>query len=128
MPDGLSPEVKHAPDAPKAVSGSSPEEKQQQPKIEIAPNLSPHPAETFPWLPRDEYFRQRDRFVPTMIPIITENITSDPEFAYRDNPQITQTVATLFSRALFVWEYFRQHPPQEHHIPINTYAGAYSTS
>lgn len=126
MPEGFSPEFKRAPDALQGRSESFSRGKPHQPKTEAAPNVPRHPSETFPWLPKEEYFRQRDQYLPTMIPVIEQAIAgSNSKFKYKDDPEKTKTVATLFSRALFVSEYLDAHSPQKYETLIRTHASSH---
>jgi hypothetical protein len=50
-----------------------------------------------------------------MIPVIEQALAgSYSQFKYKENPETTKTVGTLFSRAVFVSEYLEAHLPQEY--------------
>jgi hypothetical protein len=95
------------------------------PNSELSSNTLRHPAETFPWLSKEAYFQQRDQYITTWGPIGENALSQNGQFTYRDNPDITHTAATLFSRALFVADYFKEHHHYDKSIPIKIYAGTH---
>jgi hypothetical protein len=125
MPENFSPEKNHTLEGVGGSSGSSLGENSHPDKAEASPNVPRHPAETFPWLPKEEYFQRRDQFVSTWAPIGISALSQNPEFAYRGNPDVIHTAATLFSRALFVADHFKDCHQYNASIPIKEYAGTH---
>ena len=99
-----------------------------RPKSELSPNTFIHPAETFPWLPKEEYFQRRDQHVAPWVPIGEKALSQNPQFTYRNNPDITHTVARLFPRALFVAGYLKEYHQYDKSIPIKVLVGTHFTN
>jgi hypothetical protein len=90
-----------------------------------SPEILRHPAETFPWLPKEEYFRLKDEYVQAWTPYVEEDLRSVEDYWFRDNPAINKTVATILTRAKFVKEYLVGNPPQERYreTPVSHWPG-----
>ena len=59
-----------------------------------------------------------------MTPLVVQSLRKDPKFKYQDNPAITDIAAALFSRALFISDYFSECRPDPT-VPIKIWSSSF---
>ena len=98
-------------------AGRPPKELKSQNPIQLKDierhEVSGHPSENFPWLPKNEYFQWRDEYIAIIAPNVEHSLSEDSQFKYRGHKDVTRAVAKLFPRALFIGDYLHKSSPDK---------------